>query len=1090
MAETRCRCGKICKNLKGLRIHQGKSKCGSGRPRDERAANTGETEENHSQDEHHSAENLYHSEEIRNNRQEELGIPNPLRAEADNSQERKERIRWPQTDDKKWESFDEDMDKILDGTLVGDVEKKISTLETMLYAMGKERFGLMEKGTKEERPVRKNRRQEKIQKIRSQLKQLSKQYRKAGEAERAGLAELRHTLRKERNDLQKAERIRQARRKRGKKRDAFVANPYKFTSAVLEGKKSGKLTSTREEVEQYLNDTHGDAHRRDPLGQCDRIEEVPEPQLAFDGKEPTWKEVNETVKKARASSAPGPNCIPYKVYKKCPKVLRHLWKLLKVIWRKGKVPSCWQKAEGCFVPKEEKSEQIGQFRTISLLNVEGKIFFSIMARRMTTYMTSNEYIDTSVQKGGVPGFSGCIEHTSVLSQLIHEAKVNKTDLTVVWLDLANAYGTIPHMVIEEALKHYHIPEHFRGIIRSYFSGIHLRFSVNGFTTSWQKLEKGIVTGCTISVILFVMGMNMLIKAGERETRGPMTATNIRQPPSRGFMDDLTITTQSHIQARWVLGALEDAATWARMTFKPKKSRALVIRKGRVSQQSTLTVQGETIPTIIGNPIKCLGKWFNDTLGDKDNIRKVEQQVEEGLRKIDKTGLPGKFKAWIYQHGLLPRLTWPLMLYEITATAVEKLERIVNKHLRKWLGLPPSFTSIGLYSSSAKLQLPLSSVMEEYKVGKARLIMTLKDSRDEKVRMAGVQVKTGRKWSASKAVDEAECRLKHREIVGAVCKGREGLGTRSSCFWKGASAAERRSLIQQEIRAEEEEQRRTKAVEMGCQGAWTRWETEDRSLTWAEIWRYQTYQLSFLLRSVYDTLPSPANLHRWNLSDTPECTLCGKRGTLEHVLSSCQVALTQGRYTWRHDQVLRELADSLEQERKSRPKKKKGVSIQFVKEGEKANKARHAGLGGILDQADDWTMAVDLGTRLTFPEIVPTTLRPDIVLSSKGTKKVIVIELTVPWEERCAEAHERKKAKYEDLLAECRQQGWSTWSFPVEVGVRGFPAQSVWRMFSALGVTGRSRKTSVRKVAQAAERASCWVWTRRDASSWKPTTTTQ
>jgi len=33
--------------------------------------------------------------------------------------------------------------------------------------------------------------------------------------------------------------------------------------------------------------------------------------------------------------------------------------------------------------------------------------------------------------------------------------------------------------------------------------------------------------------------------------------------------------------------------------------------------------------------------------------------------------------------------------------------------------------------------------------------------------------------------------------------------------------------------------------------------------------------------------------------------------LEHVLSSCSTSLTQGRYRWTHDAVLRELADWLE-----------------------------------------------------------------------------------------------------------------------------------------------------------------------------------
>ena len=130
------------------------------------------------------------------------------------------------------------------------------------------------------------------------------------------------------------------------------------------------------------------------------------------------------------------------------------------------------------------------------------------------------------------------------------------DLTVGWLDLANAYGTIPHTLIEESLKHYHIPKHFRRIIKSYFGGINVRFTT-GLQQPGNHYRKELVIGCTISVILFVMGMNMIIEAGERESRGPKTSSNIRQRPNRGFMDDLTISTDTQIQARWILTALEE-----------------------------------------------------------------------------------------------------------------------------------------------------------------------------------------------------------------------------------------------------------------------------------------------------------------------------------------------------------------------------------------------------------------------------------------------------------------------------------------------------------------------------------------------------
>ncbi len=78
---------------------------------------------------------------------------------------------------------------------------------------------------------------------------------------------------------------------------------------------------------------------------------------------------------------------------------------------------------------------------------------------------------------------------------------------------------------------------------------------------------------------------------------------------------------------------------------------------------------------------------------------------------------------------------------------------------------------------------------------------------------------------------------------------------------------------------------------------------------------------------------------------------------------------------------------------------------------------------LLTPGAAWKMEVDLGRQLQFPqEICSTTLRPDMVLWSAAVKSVILIELTVPWEEGLEAAYERKKAKYADLVAECRESG--------------------------------------------------------------------
>ena len=63
--------------------------------------------------------------------------------------------------------------------------------------------------------------------------------------------------------------------------------------------------------------------------------------------------------------------------------------------------------------------------------LECNILFSVVSKRLTNYMLSNRYLDTSVQKGGAPWVSECIEHTGVLRQLIREARENEGDLLVV-----------------------------------------------------------------------------------------------------------------------------------------------------------------------------------------------------------------------------------------------------------------------------------------------------------------------------------------------------------------------------------------------------------------------------------------------------------------------------------------------------------------------------------------------------------------------------------------------------------------------------------------------------------------------------------
>ncbi|KAL7836371.1 hypothetical protein AOLI_G00276550 [Acnodon oligacanthus] len=194
----------------------------------------------------------------------------------------------------------------------GEAERKLQAMTTIIVSIAAEQFGKEEEKSSRT-SYAKNQRAMKIHNIRKEMKALKSQHKGAGEEEHIGLAQLMCILRKK----------------------------IRFTKDLLGQKRSGKLASSQEEIDQHLAKTYNDPGRELELVECNILIDPPEPEVQFDLTELQLKEVREVVHKARARSAPGPSCTSYKVYKNCPKLLLHLWKTLRIFWRKGKIPEQW-----------------------------------------------------------------------------------------------------------------------------------------------------------------------------------------------------------------------------------------------------------------------------------------------------------------------------------------------------------------------------------------------------------------------------------------------------------------------------------------------------------------------------------------------------------------------------------------------------------------------------------------------------------------------------------------------------------------------------------------------------------------------------
>ena len=149
---------------------------------------------------------------------------------------------------------------------------------------------------------------------------------------------------------------------------------------------------------------------------------------------------------------------------------------------------------------------------------------------------------------------------------------------------------------------------------------------------------------------------------------------------------------------------------------------------------------QTIPSIADNPVKFFGRTFSDALSDRYGADTLSSALTKGLDLTSNSGHRAVQKLWILQHLLVPRLRWPLLIYEIPISMVTKLEQKISCCIRKWLRLHNTTTNISLYSSSSPCPLPIKSLSSIMKSAKVSGQLLLQESADPYVSEAKVIIR--------------------------------------------------------------------------------------------------------------------------------------------------------------------------------------------------------------------------------------------------------------------------------------------------------------------------------------------------------------
>ena len=241
---------------------------------------------------------------------------------------------------------------------------------------------------------------------------------------------------------------------------------------------------------------------------------------------------------------------------------------------------CNGKMQRKLIPKSKapSKNSISDFLPIALLNTEGKLFFSLISKRLESH-----------QSNKIMNLSGYCKHLSIVWSVLKKARSKKSSAASIWLDIANVYGSILHELIFFALQRYGIPNKWMQIVESYYVWICSKSFSKSATSSWHRHERGIFAGCTISIILFLAGINVILKYSLPTNVPKFVINNNPLPLVRAFMDNLNLLCSSVSGAKTFLHRCTKALKWAGLDFQADKSSSTAIIKVRSMNTTTFSV---------------------------------------------------------------------------------------------------------------------------------------------------------------------------------------------------------------------------------------------------------------------------------------------------------------------------------------------------------------------------------------------------------------------------------------------------------------------------------------------------------------------
>jgi hypothetical protein len=381
-------------------------------------------------------------------------------------------------------------------------------------------------------------------------------------------------------------------------------------------------------------------------------------------------------------SSPGPDGIPYIIYKKYWKIagpiILESWKFSVA---KNTLPPSHYESVITLLPKEGKdNSDIKNWRPITLSNCDSKIITKALSTKISKVL--NSILDSS-QTAYIPGRAVA---DNLRSNFYMKGYCNKKniDAVLISLDAKKAFDSVDHKYIEDTLRAYGFGDGFINIFKMLYKNITARILVNGFQSESIKIKRGVKQGDALSCAIFIICIDPLLRninesKSIKEVRIGQSSTYFK---AGAYADDVSViclNRQKDIQEVFdEYGRLTERSG---LELNAEKTEILRLRD---NQETNLTINyiGKRITLSTVKKIKICGLIYcNDSdeeyrLNVMDKIKKLSYKIKLWTPRY----LTMEGKILIVKTFGLSQLIYNMQTYEFKQDEIKEVERIIFKFI--------------------------------------------------------------------------------------------------------------------------------------------------------------------------------------------------------------------------------------------------------------------------------------------------------------------------------------------------------------------------------------------------------------------------